>query len=126
VASSRARRCGAGVERTSGGSAMQISDRNMPILSCDSSPGSGAGAGAGGGGVGSGGDGGGVEGGGDALERSTGVSLAVIGTPTTTTGQGSSSSTSIGSIHEVIEGSHREEQTCKQTTKDRPQVPRWS
>jgi hypothetical protein len=95
VAGSRARRRGAGVERTGGGSTVQISDRNMPILSCDSSPSSGVGAG--GGGVGSGGDGGGVESGGGALERSTAVSLAVTGTPTTATGQSSNSSTSIGS-----------------------------
>jgi hypothetical protein len=49
VASSRARHRGAGVERTGGGSVVQISDRNMPILSCGSSPGSGANAGGGGG-----------------------------------------------------------------------------
>jgi hypothetical protein len=93
VAGSRslARRRGARVETTGGGSAVQTSERNMSILACASS--SGLGAAAGGGGEGGAGDKDGVIGG----EGARGRSWAVRATPIIATGRGNTSSKDIGS-----------------------------
>jgi hypothetical protein len=88
---SLAHRRGTEVETTDGGSVMQTSERNMSILTCASSPGSGGAAG--GGREGGAGDRGGIIGG----EGMWGRSWAITMTPTTATGWGSTSYMDIGS-----------------------------
>jgi hypothetical protein len=93
VAGSRslAHRCGAGVETTGGGSVVRTS--NMKHVNSYLCVIPGLGAAASGCGEGGAGNGGGVVGG----EGTQGMSWAITTTPTTATGQGSTSSMDIGS-----------------------------